>query len=127
MNKRFTANELYEHAKEHGLVDALHTFFGESARTRIAFSKSACEASIDAINFSARASNALKRSGFMTVGDVIDAITDEKLLHIRNLGDKTYKEIKKRILIYGYEGLSEKEKIAFFIDLIKINAVQACQ
>jgi len=69
----------------------------------------------------------LKRSGFMTVGDVIDAITDEKLLHIRNLGDKTYKEIKKRILIYGYEGLSEKEKIAFFIDLIKINAVQACQ
>lgn len=120
--KTFTANELYEISKENGLLNTLYTAFGDTARTRISFSKSACDASIDVINFSARASNALKRSGFMTVGDVIDAIESEKLLHIRNLGDKTYKEIKKKILVYGYEQLSESEKIAFFREALQYNA-----
>ena len=76
---------------------------------------------IDDIDFSVRSSNALKRSGLMTVGDVIDAIADDKLLHIRNLGRKSYNEIKTRILKFGYDQLSEKEKIAFFLDLVEKN------
>ena len=118
MNQTLVAIELYESAKVHGLVDTLHTIFGNNIKTSIAFSKSACETSIDTLEFSVRASNALKRSGLMTVRDVIDAIADEKLMHIRNLGRKSYNEIKTRILKYGYDQLSEKEKIAFFLDLL---------
>ena len=121
MNQTVVANELYESAKVNGLVDTLYTVFGNNIKTNIAFSKTACEASIDSIDFSVRSSNALKRSGLMTVGDVIDAIMDEKLLHIRNLGKKSYNEIKTRILNYGYEQLSEREKRAFFLDLVERN------
>ena len=121
MNQTLVATELYESAKVHGLVDTLHTIFGNNIKTSIAFCKSACETSIDTLEFSVRASNALKRSGLMTVRDVIDAIADEKLMHIRNLGRKSYNEIKTRILKYGYDQLSEKEKIAFFLDLIERN------
>lgn len=121
MNRNLVANELYESAKNNGLVDTLYAVFGNNIRTNIAFSKSACQASIDTIDFSVRASNALKRSGLMTVGDVIDAIIDDKLLHIRNLGRKSYNEIKTRILKYGYDQLTEKEKIAFFLDIVERN------
>lgn len=121
MNRNLVANELYESAKNNGLVDTLYAVFGNNIRTNIAFSKSACQASIDTIDFSVRASNALKRSGLMTVGDVIDAIMDDKLLHIRNLGRKSYNEIKTRILKYGYDQLTEKEKIAFFHDIVERN------
>ena len=121
MNQTLVATELYESAKVNGLVDTLHTIFGNNIKTCIAFSKSACETSIDTLEFSVRASNALKRSGLMTVRDVIDAIADDKLLHIRNLGRKSYNEIKTRILKYGYDQLSEREKIAFFLDLIEKN------
>lgn len=121
MNQTAVANELYELAKVNGLVDTLHTVFGNNIKTSIAFSKSACDTSIDSLEFSVRASNALKRSGLMTVRDVIEAISDDKLLHIRNLGRKSYNEIKTRILKYGYDQLTEKEKIAFFLDLIERN------
>lgn len=121
MNQTLVATELYESAKVNGFVDTLHTIFGNNIKTCIAFSKSACETSIDTLEFSVRASNALKRSGLMTVRDVIDAIADDKLLHIRNLGRKSYNEIKTRILKYGYDQLSEREKIAFFLDLIERN------
>ena len=57
----------------------------------------------------------------MTVGDVIDAIADERLLQVRNLGRKSYNEIKTRILKFGYDQLTEKEKLAFFVDLLEKN------
>lgn len=121
MNKALVATELYESAKVNGFVDTLHSIFGNNIKTSIAFSKSACNTGIDDIDFSVRSSNALKRSGLMTVGDVIEAIADDKLLHIRNLGRKSYNEIKTRILKFGYDQLSEKEKIAFFLDLVEKN------
>ena len=121
MNKALVATELYESAKVNGFVDTLHSIFGNNIKTSIAFSKSACNTGIDHIDFSVRSSNALKRSGLMTVGDVIEAIADDKLLHIRNLGRKSYNEIKTRILKFGYDQLSEKEKIAFFLDLVEKN------
>ena len=121
MNKALVATELYESAKVNGFVDTLHSIFGNNIKTSIAFSKSAFNTGIDDIDFSVRSSNALKRSGLMTVGDVIDAIADDKLLHIRNLGRKSYNEIKTRILKFGYDQLTEKEKIAFFLDLVERN------
>ena len=121
MNKALVATELYESAKVNGFVDTLHSIFGNNIKTSIAFSKSACNTGIDDIDFSVRSSNALKRSCLMTVGDVIDAIADDKLLHIRNLGRKSYNEIKTLILKFGYDQLSEKEKIAFFLDLVERN------
>ena len=121
MNSIKIAEKLYESAKEHGLVETLFAVYGNNIKTSIAYSKRACETSIDEIEFSVRSSNALKRTGLMTVGDVIDAIADERLLQVRNLGRKSYNEIKTRILKFGYDQLTEKEKLAFFVDLVEKN------
>jgi DNA-directed RNA polymerase alpha subunit len=121
MNSIKIAEKLYESAKENGLVETLFAVYGNNIKTSIAYSKRACETSIDEIEFSVRSSNALKRTGLMTVGDVIDAIADERLLQVRNLGRKSYNEIKTRILKFGYDQLTEKEKLAFFVDLVEKN------
>lgn len=121
MNSIKIAEKLYESAKENGLVETLFAVYGNNIKTSIAYSKRACETSIDEITFSVRSSNALKRTGLMTVGDVIDAIADERLLQVRNLGRKSYNEIKTRILKYGYDQLTEREKMAFFVDLVEKN------
>ena len=118
-----TANNLYEKAKSNGLINTLYSAFGNNINTSIAFSQSACDAGIDSIEFSVRASNALKRSGLMTIGSVIDAIMNEELLRVRNLGRKSYNEIKTKILLYGYKRLTEREKIAFFYYLISNNTL----
>lgn len=116
------AKTLLKSANEKGLVQILYSAFGNNIKTSVAFSQSACDAGIDSIDFSVRASNALKRSGLMTIGNVVDAIMDDTLLSIRNLGKKSYNEIKTKILLYGYENLIEREKFAFFLDLVNNNA-----
>ena len=116
-----TANNLYEKAKSNGLINTLYSAFGNNINTSIAFSQSACDAGSDSIEFSVRASNALKRSGLMTIGSIIDAIMNDELLRIRNLGRKSYNEIKTKILLYGYDRLNEWEKIAFFNYLVSNN------
>ena len=118
-----TANNLYEKAKSNGLINTLYSAFGNNINTSIAFSQSACDAGIDSIEFSVRASNALKRSGLLTIGSVIDAIMNDELLRIRNLGRKSYNEIKTKILLYGYKRLTEREKIAFFYYLVSNNTL----
>jgi DNA-directed RNA polymerase subunit alpha len=68
-----------------------------------------------------RSSNALKRAGLMTVGQVIDALRDDSLKNIRNLGRKSYVEIQTKLLQYGYDNLPEKEKKVFFRYLTESN------
>ena len=118
-----TANNLYEKAKSNGLINTLYSAFGNNINTSIAFSQSSCDAGMDSIEFSARASNALKRSGLLTIGSVIDAIMNDELLRVRNLGRKSYNEIKTKILLYGYKRLTEREKIAFFYYLVSNNTL----
>ena len=121
MNSIKIAEKLYESAKENGLVETLFAVYGNNIKVNIGYSKRACETSIDEIDFSVRSGNALKRTDLMTVGDVIDAIADEQLLRVRNLGKKSYCEIKTRIMKFGYDQLSENEKKAFFVDVVEKN------
>ncbi len=48
-----------------------------------------------------RAYNCLKRSGLMTVGQVLEKSEDE-LLTLRNFGQKSYDELKGRLTEFGY-------------------------
>ena len=54
---------------------------------------------IDAIGLSVRSQNALQKAGVHTVGDMLD-FTQESLLEIRNLGQKSVEEILSKIKIY---------------------------
>jgi DNA-directed RNA polymerase subunit alpha len=56
---------------------------------------------IEDLNLSVRAYNCLKRSGLMTVGQVLEKSEDE-LLTLRNFGQKSYDELKAKLLEYGF-------------------------
>lgn len=104
-----------------GFVKTLHQYFGSNFRVSIAYSKSVCAMSIDDLDLSVRSSNALKRQHIFTVEEVIDAIANNELIRIRNLGKKSMNEIKTTILDLGFQHLNENEKIRFFDKLITLN------
>jgi DNA-directed RNA polymerase subunit alpha len=56
---------------------------------------------IEELNLSVRAYNCLKRSGLMTVGQVLEK-DEEELLTLRNFGQKSYDELKERLVERGY-------------------------
>ena len=121
MRKEEIALELYNSAKENGFLDTIYEVIGQKVRVSVAFTKKACDTNIDDIEFSVRATNALKRAGYFTIGDVVEALSNETLIPIRNLGKKTFNEIQTKILVFGYERLTEKEKQRFFVDLVERN------
>lgn len=123
MRKEEIALELYNSAKENGFLDTIYEVIGPKVSVKVAFTKKACETNIDDIEFSVRANNALKRAGYFIIEDIVDALSNETLMHIRNLGKKTFNEIQTKILVFGYDRLSEKEKIQFFVDLVERNCM----
>lgn len=56
---------------------------------------------IEDLALSVRAYNCLKRSGLMTVGQVLEKSEDE-LLSLRNFGRKSYDELRDRLIELGY-------------------------
>jgi DNA-directed RNA polymerase subunit alpha len=56
---------------------------------------------IEDLNLSVRAYNCLKRSGLMTVGQVL-AKTEEQLLALRNFGRKSYDELREKLIERGF-------------------------
>ena len=55
---------------------------------------------IEELNLSVRAYNCLKRSGLMTVGQVLEKSEDE-LLALRNFGRKSYEELRDKLIEMG--------------------------
>ena len=62
---------------------------------------------IEDLNLSVRAYNCLKRSGLMTVGQVLEKSEDE-LLALRNFGRKSYDELKDKLIELGFLDPSAK-------------------
>ena len=123
MKKDEVVNELLRSANENGLITTLYGVFGKCVKVSIPFSQKACDTSIDELDFSVRANNSIKRVGVFTIGEVIDLIASDGLLRIRNLGKKTQNEIKTRILVFGYERLTENERKRFFYDVVDKNCI----
>ena len=121
-NKEMAVNALIQSSEEIGLVPTLNAVFGKTVKVKIPFTKRACEAPIDDIEFSPRANNSMKRGSVFTIGEIIDIINGEDgLKRIRNLGTKTENEIKTRLLVYAYDRLTDNEKKIFFYDLLEEN------
>lgn len=124
MNKVEIANELFKSANDNGLIATLYSVFGNYLKVSVPFSKRACDTTIDELDFSVRANNSLKRAGLFTIGEVIDIISNQELSRIRNLGKKTENEIKTRLLVFGYEFLTENEKKLFLYDVVEKNCIR---
>ena len=88
MKKEDVIKELLKSADTNGLITTLYGAFGENLSVSVPFSQKACDTSIDELDFSVRATNAMKRASIFTIGEAIDLIADDGLLKIRNLGKK---------------------------------------
>ena len=121
MNKAEVVKTLINTQKKYGLVETLHRVFGKNIKINIGFSNNACNASIDDLVLSVRSYNALRRANITTIGDLIERLNEGGLKTVRNLGAKSFSEIQTKIMVYGFEQLSEKEKAAFFNYLVENN------
>lgn len=121
MNKNEVISTLLDATNKYGLVNTLHETYGHNIKVSLGYSKSDCDSSIDELMLSVRSQNALRRAGIFTIGTLIEALSNEDLLKIRNLGAKSFREIKTKILAFGYERLSQNEKRNFFTYLVENN------
>lgn len=121
-NYEYAIQTLYESANENGLISTLHTVFNAPLQINIPFGPKTYAASIDELDLSVRAQNCLKRAGIMTVENLMDLASTDELLKLRNLGKKSYNEIKTKLLVFGYSKLSEIGKKEFWRDFLKNNS-----
>jgi DNA-directed RNA polymerase subunit alpha len=78
-----------------------------SATTSLGMAPDRYNTPIEDLSLSVRAYNCLKRSGLMTVGQVLEKSEDE-LLSLRNFGRKSYDELRDRLIELGYvDGTAE--------------------
>src|SRR6185295_16307873 len=56
---------------------------------------------VEQLDLSVRAYNCLKRSGLMTVGAVLEK-SEEELLALRNFGEKSYLELRDKLIEHGF-------------------------
>ena len=121
MNKTDVVNTLIQSAESNGLIHTIYSLFGKSVKVSVPFGSKTLDSSVDEIDFSVRASNCLKRTGMMQIRDVVEAIEDDRLLRVRNLGKTSYNEIQTKLLALAYNKLSAIEKKQFFFDLLVRN------
>ena len=123
MNKTEIVKTILAYERQFGIVEALHRVFEKNIKIKIGYSIRDCNASIEDLALSVRSYNALRRTNIITIGDLIDRLNEGGLKTVRNLGTKSFSEIQAKIMVYGFEQLSEKEKLEFFYYLVENNAV----
>lgn len=117
----FNAVELYKIANQRGFIETIHTVFGSTINVSIPVGKDTINADLSELSLSVRTYNGLRRSGIFTIGDLIEALQQNALPCIRNLGRKSISEIKTKMLDYCYCRLSERERVDFFTRLLNLN------
>lgn len=76
------------------------------------------------LELSVRSYNCLKRSGYETVGQLVDSIEGmEQLRKIRNLGKKSADEIMLTLFLYQYTILKQEKKQAYINRFKEMNGV----
>lgn len=102
------ANLLNEHLKlfvdlseEAGLVEVL-VEKDEKGKEKI------LEMTIEDLDLSVRSFNCLKRAGINTVDDLINK-SEEEMMKVRNLGKKSFDEVKEKLQSLGFDLSSEEE------------------
>lgn len=118
---KFDAVELCELANQYGFIETMHTVFDSNINVSIPVGKDTINADLSELSLSVRAYNGLRRSGIFTIGDLIEALQQNALPCIRNLGRKSISEIKTKMLDYCYCRLSERERFDFFTGLLNLN------
>ncbi len=120
MNKDISIRELYELIEEQGLLEVLSKL-QLPLRIAVPISGSSCSLALEELNLSVRSYNGLKRAGINNIGELVDLINNGDINRIRNLGKKSITEVKTKLLVEGYDALSDRKKLRFLEKLLEFN------
>ena len=67
------------------------------------------EKTIEELDLSVRSFNCLKRAGINTVEDLVNK-SEEEMMKVRNLGKKSFDEVKEKLRELGFNLSSEEEE-----------------
>lgn len=100
----------------------LHEKKGGRFKFRMHMTQEMSESSIETLDLSVRSYNSLKRAGFNTVGEVVDAISSGTELNgIRNCGAKSVREIMEHLFLYQYNSLPADKQDDYLIEVVMMN------
>ena len=81
---------------------------------------------LEALELSVRAYNSLKRAGYHTVGELVEAVSSGKNLgSIRNCGKRSIREIMEHLFLFQYYLLRPEKREAYLREVIQMNLQQA--
>lgn len=75
--------------------------------------------SATSLNLDTRSSNALRRSGIKTIGELLDRIPELGKIH--GLGAKSKSKIMYELCAFNYSSLDDKRKKDYLMKIIKLN------
>lgn len=79
----------------------------------------------DMLDLSFRSSNALRRAGYRTVGDLIETEDlFENLGRIRNCGAKSRAEIMGRLFFYQYSLIPKEKRTIYLYRILELNGIK---
>ena len=108
---------LREKADKHGILNVLRELRVHD--TIVPFSSLLSDLSIDEMNLTVRSSNGLKRASIMTFGKLREVLaTENGLLNLRNIGQKSVKEIKSLFFVECYQRMLPYEKAKYWQDFL---------
>ncbi|MCR5023936.1 MAG: hypothetical protein K6A90_06350 [Lachnospiraceae bacterium] len=95
---------------------------GAKLKFRVYVTQKMYDTPLEEMEFSVRAFHSLKRAGFDTVGDMMDAIDDGvELKNIRNCGATSIREIMEKMFLFQYYSLPEGKREAYLEEVVEIN------
>lgn len=108
---------LRDQADKSGVLSTLHQLGIHDAL--VPYSRRLADLSIDEMNLTVRSSNGLKRANAGTFGRLRDLLAMENgILSVRNLGQKSAKEIKQLFFEECYSRLLPYEKAQYWQDIL---------
>lgn len=111
------AMSLRDQADKAGVLSTLHQLGVHDAL--VPYSSRLADLSIDEMNLTVRSSNGLKRANAGTFGRLRDLLAMENgILSVRNLGQKSAKEIKQLFFEECYSRLTLYEKAQYWQDIL---------
>ena len=111
---------LREQADRNSILETLRTIGVHEAI--VPYCTRLAELSIDEMNLTVRSSNGLKRANIHTFSQLYDRLqTENGLINIRNIGQKSIKEIKQLFFAECYARLLPYERARYWQDVLDAN------
>ena len=120
MKNKIALENFHALVEKEGLIKAVRQVFG-NAVVKMPFIKTVYDRPIDELGLSTRSWNCLRRYGIVKIDQLLNELQRDTFSRMKNLGVKSFTEIKTKVLNYGYKNLSKTEQLNFLSEIIKDN------